>query len=108
MIKPLSTGVGVAVCSLALSLTAGVGGRVRRSRSGFGSPVRDLHLLPVPAALNAQDPQWHSTHRRTCGHSCSSSSPRRRARINASSGRGGGEQSQSNESTGITDYSKGF
>ena len=85
MIKPLLTRVGVAVGSLALSLTAGVG--VASADPDVGSAVDSTCTYSqFVAALNAQNPSMpgHSTYRRTCRHGCSSSSPRRG--INASSG----------------------
>jgi hypothetical protein len=59
MIKPLLTRVGVAVGSLALSLTAGVG--VASAAPDLGSAVNSTCTYSqFVAALNAQNPQYGS------------------------------------------------
>ena len=59
MIKPLLTRAGVAVGSLALSLTAGVG--VASAAPDLGAAVDSTCTYPqFVAALNAQNPQYGS------------------------------------------------
>jgi hemophore-related protein len=59
MIKPLLSRAGVAVGSLALSLTAGVG--VASAAPDLGSAVNSTCAYPqFVAALNAQNPQYGS------------------------------------------------
>ena len=110
MIKPLLTRVGVAVGSLALSLTAGVG--VASADPDLGSAVDSTCTYSqFVAALNAQDPQYGLGIQLIAGPAGTVAAvPRRAAGVGSTPavGPGGGEQSQSSESTGITDYSKGF